>query len=91
MSSSSSLAAAAAADWSVRGRLVDVSPVSVFECFLLVPLLAAAELDAALSSSSESTIMTSSSSSAAETEREGDPDLFPQKKRRKQTYAVVLN
>lgn len=65
MSSSSSLSAAAALDWSVRGRLVEVSPVSASECFLLVPLVAAAaELEAAISSSSESTIMMSSSSSA---------------------------
>ena len=68
MSSSSSLlsaGAAAALDWSVRGRLVEVSPVSASECFLLVPLVAgAAELEAAISSLSESTIMMSSSSLA---------------------------
>lgn len=67
MSSSLSVGAAAAPDWSVRGRLVEVSPVSASECFLLVALVgaaAAAELDDAPSSSSESTIMRSSSSSA---------------------------
>lgn len=62
MSSSSS---AAAPDWSERGRLVEVSPVSESGCFLLVPLVGA-ELDGAASSSSESTIMMSSSSAAAE-------------------------
>lgn len=70
MSSASSLSAGAAAalDWSVRGRLVEVSPVSASECFLLVPLVAA-ELDDAPSSSSESTIMMSSSSAGAERQR----------------------
>lgn len=68
MSSSSLLSAA---DWSVRGRLVEVSPVSASECFLFVPLVAAAaELEAAPSSSSESTIMMSSSSEGAEIEEE---------------------
>lgn len=89
MSSSSSspaaaAAAAAALDWSVRGRLVEVSPVSASECFLLVPLVAV-ELDDAPSSSSESTIMTSSSSAGAERwwttvftdEREAGTNLIP--------------
>lgn len=69
MSSSSLLSAA---DWSVRGRLVEVSPVSASECFLFVPPVAAAaaELEAAPSSSSESTIMMSSSSDGAEVEEE---------------------
>lgn len=68
MSSSSLLSPA---DWSVRGRLVEVSPVSASECFLFVPpVAAAAELEAAPSSSSESTIMMSSSSDGAEIEEE---------------------
>lgn len=69
MSSSSLLSPA---DWSVRGRLVEVSPVSASECFLFVPPVAAAaaELEAAPSSSSESTIMMSSSSDGAEIEEE---------------------
>lgn len=64
--SSSSLSDGAdiALDWSVRGRLVEVSPVSTSECFLLEPLVGAEELDVAPSSSSESTIIMSSLSSA---------------------------
>lgn len=71
MSSSSS----SAPDWSVRGRFVEVSPVSESGCFLLVAAAAAAaaaELDDTTSSSSESTIMTSSSSDAAGIQRETD-------------------
>lgn len=75
MSSSSLLSPA---DWSVRGRLVEVSPVSASECFLFVPPVAAAaaELEAAPSSSSESTIMTSSSSDGAEIEEEEEIQVY---------------
>ena len=76
-SSSLSAAVAAALDWSVRGRLVDVSPVSVSGCFLLVPLVAAAELEDASSSSSESTNMMSSSSAGAEAEEREIPIQIP--------------
>lgn len=66
----SSSSSAAALGSSVRGRLVEVSPVSASECFLLVLLLtAAAELDDTASSSSESTIMMSSSSAGAEKQK----------------------
>lgn len=75
MSSSSLLSPA---DWSVRGRLVEVSPVSASECFLFVPPVAAAaaELEAAPSSSSESTIMMSSSSDGAEIEEEEEIQVY---------------
>lgn len=74
MSSSSLLSPA---DWSVRGRLVEVSPVSASECFLFVPpVAAAAELEAAPSSSSESTIMMSSSSDGAEIEEEEEIQVY---------------
>lgn len=88
MSSSSLLSPA---DWSVRGRLVEVSPVSVSECFLFVPPVAAAaaELEAAPSSSSESTIMMSSSSDGAEIEEEETIQVYLHN--REQTTIALLD
>lgn len=86
MSSSSLLSPA---DWSVRGRLVEVSPVSASECFLFVPPVAAAELEAAPSSSSESTIMMSSSSDGAEIEEEETIQVYLHN--REQTTIALLD
>lgn len=88
MSSSSLLSPA---NWSVRGRLVEVSPVSASECFLFVPPVAAAaaELEAAPSSSSESTIMMSSSSDGAEIEEEETIQVYLHN--REQTTIALLD
>lgn len=88
MSSSSLLSPT---DWSVRGRLVEVSPVSASECFLFVPPVAAAaaELEAAPSSSSESTIMMSSSSDGAEIEEEETIQVYLHN--REQTTIALLD
>lgn len=88
MSSSSLLSPA---DWSVRGRLGEVSPVSASECFLFVPPVAAAaaELEAAPSSSSESTIMMSSSSDGAEIEEEETIQVYLHN--REQTTIALLD